>query len=63
MKKYKPYWIYLILFLTIIDDAFVEFSFNQISKLVKNIELSYIEFDKRNQVTKMMKNLDIPDEN
>lgn len=47
---------------SLVDDAFVEFSFNKISELVKNIELSYIEFDKKNQIKKMMKNLDIPDD-
>jgi hypothetical protein len=47
---------------SLVDDAFVEFSFNKISELVKNIELSYIEFDKRNQIKNMMKNLDIPDD-
>lgn len=47
---------------SLVDDAFVEFSFDQISKVVKNIELSYIEHDKKNKLKKMMKNLDIPDD-
>jgi hypothetical protein len=46
---------------SLIDDTFLKQSFKLITDLVKNIELSFIEYDKKTHVKKMMDKLYIPD--